>query len=93
MESKGDTERLIRQLGGIGRISRRLTDMGHAITPQGVSRWRRRGAISQEFHLPMIILCQEDGLDWQGHDDLRRNFGLAMRVVKNARRAAQDTAA
>lgn len=88
METEDVSQRLVRELGGSTVVARRLAQMGLSVTRQCVSRWGRQCQIGPDMRLPMIILCQESGLDWHAHDDLRRAFGLAMKAVGNARKIA-----
>lgn len=81
------TADLVASLGGPAKIQKRLAEMGFEITRQAVSYWQISDRIGGEFRLPVIVMCQQAGIDWTGHDALRMQFGMALKAVKNAHKA------
>lgn len=54
-----DTKTLVRDFGGVSKLSRQLTEIGHPITADGIQKWRRRGTIAGKWLVALSTLARE----------------------------------
>lgn len=81
------TQRIFRQLGGHQRVADLLKEKGIDVTRQAVSHWADVGRIGGEYRLPLIAICQDDGLDFGSHPELMTTYRWAMIVSRSRAKA------
>ena len=53
-----DTKNLVKDFGGVSKLSRQLAEIGYPITADGIQKWRRRGTIAGKWLIALSTLAR-----------------------------------